>query len=231
MQDIKLIILLLPVSLLPASTFGEDKLPRVLILGDSLYQEPARSAANELKLNGSVELVYATVSPGEARNTETALKYLDALLGEGEWDLIHFNFGLGDLIYRAPGLKSFRAMAKESGGVRTTGPAQYEKNLRELVQRLKATGARLVWASTTPIRSSPHGIFDLGSEKQYNAIAAKIMAEHNIPINDMYAHVTGMINMDRPTAFDPFSFDKKPLHPPIVRRILQELNLPPTEKK
>ena len=33
-------------------------------------------------------------------------------------------------------------------------PEQYEKNLRELVKRLKATGAKLVWASTTPIRHS-----------------------------------------------------------------------------
>ena len=221
MQLIRMFILLLSCVLLPAPALAEAALPRVLILGDGVYQEPARRVASELK--GRVEVVYATVQPGQVSTAETALKNLDTLLGTGSWDLIHFNFGLGDLVYRAPAMESFRTMPKAAGGVRTTGGQQYEKNLRELVGRLKATGAELIWASTTPIRSSPTGIFDLGSEQQYNAISARVMAEYKIPINDMHAYVTSTIDMERPSGSDPFTFDNKPLHPPIVRSILQYL--------
>ena len=58
-------------------------------------------------LESKVEVVFATVKPGEVRNTQSALDNLDDWLGEGRWDLIHFNFGLGDLVYRAPGMKRF----------------------------------------------------------------------------------------------------------------------------
>ena len=51
--------------------FGEDRRPRVLILGDRVYQQPARDAAKELK--GRVEVVFATIQPGEVRHTQHAI--------------------------------------------------------------------------------------------------------------------------------------------------------------
>ncbi|MEK6236496.1 MAG: SGNH/GDSL hydrolase family protein, partial [Planctomycetales bacterium] len=164
MQTIRRLFLPTAVLLLSALTpaFGEEPLPRVLILGDSVYREPARSVASELK--GRFEVVHAALQPGEVLNTESALKNLDAWLGEGEWDLIHFNFGLGDLVHRAPNMKAFRVMAREAGGVRATSPQQYEKNLHALVARLQRTGAKLVWANTTPIRHSSTNVFEMGSE-------------------------------------------------------------------
>lgn len=41
-------------------------------------------------------------------------------------------------------------MSKDSGGVRISTPAQYEKQLDTLVQRLKTTKAKLIWGNTTP---------------------------------------------------------------------------------
>jgi hypothetical protein len=217
--------ILLIAPMVSAVAFGEEALPRVIILGDSVYQQPTGEVAKMLQ--DKVVVVYARMLPGEVRNTNTALVNFDRLLGEGKWDLIHFNFGLGDLVYRAPGMKSFRVFPKGAGGVRATSQQQYEKNLRELVKRLKATGAKLVWASTTPIRHSSTDIFVMGSENQYNAIAAKVMAQENVPINDMYTYVKNLIDMNRPASHgaDPFYFDRKPLHPPIVQVILDELSL------
>ena len=122
MPVIRILVLLLSMSSLSAYVSGAEALQRVLILGDSVYQQPARDAANELK--GRVEVVYATMKPGEVRNTVNAIENLDTLLGDGKWDLIHFNFGLGDLVSRAPNMKAFRVMAQEAGGVRATSPAQ-----------------------------------------------------------------------------------------------------------
>ncbi len=206
-------------------TSAVASIPNVLVVGDSVYSQATNNAASILR--GRVNLKYATMQPGEVRNTHNALKNLEDILGDERWDLIHFNFGLGDLVYRAPNMKAFRVLPKKAGGVRTTSPALYEKNLRALVTRLKATGSKLIWGSTTPIRHSSTGVFDMKSEIEYNAIAAKVMMEQGVPINDMYSHVLKLIDMDKPASHgaDPFYFDRKPLYPPIVVNVLQQLDL------
>jgi hypothetical protein len=218
--------LLFAFCLFPITVHGEgDRVPRVLILGDSVYQQPAREVAKALK--GKVDVVFPALMPGEVRNTATLLENLNAWLGDGKWDLIHFNGGLGDLVYRAPGMKTFRVMPISSGGIRTTDSNSYEQNLRELVKRLRMTDAKLIWATTTPIRHSASNLFEMGSEVEYNAIAMRVMVDEEVTVNDMYAYVRAQIDMDRPASHgaDPFFFDRKPLHPPIMRSILNELNL------
>ncbi len=208
-----------------------DELPRVLILGDVIYQQPARDAAKALQ--GRATVVFPAIQPGQVRNSQTTLPDLDTLLGNEEWDLIHFNFGLGDLVYRAPNMKSFRIMPVDAGGVRAVSPEEYEDNLQKIVARLKSTGAKLVWASTTPIRHSSTRVFQMESEVKYNAIAAEVMAAHNVPINDMYTFVRNLIDMKRPAGHgaDPFFFDRKPLHPPIASSIEKHLKLPKSASK
>lgn len=218
--------------LLLGSVLAADKpLPRVLILGDSVYNEPSRSVSKAIKERAKV--VWQTTERGEVFNSTTLLKNLDKLLGKERWDVIHLNAGLGDLVYRAPGMKSHRVMPRHVGGVVATSPGQYEKNLQAIIKRLKATGAKLIWASTTPIRHSTSNVFEKGSEVQYNAIAAKVMKQHGVPINDMYSHVKALINMDKPASHgvDPYHFDRKPIHEPIVAAIDKALNPPaPADK-
>ena len=218
-------VLALAVLLGSGDSRADEQLPRVLIIGDRVYQQPANEVKKELKTK--VDVVYATLAPDEVRNSETLLQDLDRLLGDGPWDLIHFNVGLGDLVYRAPGMKSFRVLPRQVGGVRCTSVEQYEKNLRQLCDRLLATEARVVWASTTPIRHSSTNVFELGSEITYNKAAKRVMAEKKIPVNDMYQAVRDLIDMDRPASHgaDPFFFDRKPIHSPIVKIILTQLDL------
>ena len=206
---------------------AEKALPRVLILGDQIYQQPASDLNKELK--GKAEIHYPRLEPGVVWNSATALELLDQQLGEGQWDLIHFNCGLGDLIHRVSGVKAFRVMPRHAGGIRTTAPGQYEKNLHALVARLKATGAKLVWASTTPIRHSSTNVFEKGAEIEYNALAAKVMAKHGIPTNDMYTFVKGLIDMNKPAGHgaDPFFFDRKPIHPPLREILRKDLGVVP----
>ena len=153
------------------TALAEKTPPRVLIIGDSIYNEPSRMAAEELK--GRVEIVWQYDLSN--LHSGAALEKIDKLLGENEWDLIHFNFGLADLMHKDPNTKSIRAMSKEAGGVRVSSPQVYEKNLRELVKRFQATGAKIVWASTTPIRSDYNGVLEADSEIEYNRLAAQIM--------------------------------------------------------
>lgn len=81
-------------------------------------------------------------------------------------------------------------------GVRHASPEVYEKTFRQLVTRLRATGAKLICATTTPVpmggNLAPNRRFD--SVDKYNAIAARVMAEMGVATNDLNAaiapHVT-----------------------------------------
>lgn len=202
------------------------------MLGDVVCNQAAGQVAKALQETAVV--VSVPIQPGEVRNSSTVLADVDRLLGSGPWDVISFNVGLGDLVYRAPDRHDFRSMAKGAGGVRVTDRVTYAKNLDALVKRLRTTGAALVWVSTTPIQSSSNGIFDPGSEVEYNAIAARVMKDHDVEVNDLHAFVLARVaeqseETGKPvTLTSPFLFDVArrvtiPLHEPIAERITEVL--------
>ena len=106
-------------------------------------------------------------------------------LGNTKWDVIHFNWGLHDLCYRNPESK-VQGNRDKVNGTLSVPLEQYEKNLEELVKQLKATGAKLVWASTTVVPEGEAGR-KLGDDIKYNGVAAKVMERHGIPTNDLHA--------------------------------------------
>jgi lysophospholipase L1-like esterase len=154
-------------------------LPRVLIIGDSIsmgYTIPVRQL-----LAGKANVHRP---PANCGDTARGLKNLDKWLGDGKWDVIHFNFGLHDLKY----LDANGKYVDPSRGKQVALPDQYEKNLRELVRRLRKTGAKLIWASTTPVPAGTVGRVQ-GDEVVYNQVAAKVMTDEGIPIDDLCAVV------------------------------------------
>src|SRR5512144_2294125 len=111
----------------PGMAKVEDKpgLPRVLLIGDSIsigYTPPVREL---LQGKANVHRIPANGGP-----TSNGLAHIDEWLGEGKWDLIHFNWGLHDL----------KIMEE---GKRQVPIEDYERNLRQLVARLNRTKARL----------------------------------------------------------------------------------------
>ena len=148
-------------------------LPRVLLIGDSIsmgYTAPTRAL---LKGKANVHR-----PPTNCGATSVGLAGLAKWLGDKKWDAIHFNFGLHDA--KLP-----------PEGARHSPPDVYEKNLRELITRLQATGAKLIWATTTPVPNggviSPTRRF--GSVDEYNRIARTVMEEHKIAIDDLHAAI------------------------------------------
>jgi len=65
---------------------------------------------------------------------------------------------------------------------------QYEPNLETLVQRLKQTGARLIWCTTTPVPEGATGRVP-GDEVKYNAAALRVMRAEGVPVDDLNAFV------------------------------------------
>src|SRR5690606_9801731 len=101
------------------------------------------------------------------------------------WSIIHFNWGLHDLCYRHPDSK-VQGNRDKVNGTLSVPLAEYEENLERLVQRLKRTGATLIWASTTVVPEGETGRF-AGDEVTYDAAAARIMKKHGMIINDLHA--------------------------------------------
>jgi acyl-CoA thioesterase-1 len=116
--------------------------------------------------------------PENCQSTVYGLQKIEEWLGDGDWDVIHFNWGIWD------------AHHLEDGRLRTT-LEEYETNLRKLVAILQKTRARLIWASTTPLKTTHHNALwvDGADIPIRNAVARKVMEENNIPVNDLYAEM------------------------------------------
>lgn len=102
-----------------------------------------------------------------------------------KWDVIHFNWGVWDMAYRDP-KPGDKWHSDKFNGKLTTPLDAFEKNLRELVAKMKATGATLVWGTITPMHEDLPGRFK-EDPARYNAVAEKIMKENGVRINDLYA--------------------------------------------
>lgn len=156
----------------PVFADPEDKpnLPNVLLIGDSIsigYTLPTREL-----MKGKADIFRIPENGGP---TTRGLEKIDDWLGDKKWDVIHFNWGLHDLKFM-------------EDGRRQVGFDDYEQNLEKLVIRLKQTGAKLIWCSTTPL---PPGVLKPlrkpGDDIAYNIAARRIMEKHSVTINDLYA--------------------------------------------
>lgn len=155
-------------------------LPRVLLIGDSIsmgYTVPVRKL-----FEGKANILRPNTNCGPSSR---GVKSIDEWLGSGKWDVIHFNFGLHDIVfYSEDGSK--RVDPSEAGARHQVPAKEYESNLRTIVARLKQTGAELVWCSTTPVPEGSAGrVADEAT--QYNAIAEQVMKENGIATNDLHA--------------------------------------------
>lgn len=145
----------------------DSKLPRVLLIGDSVSRGYTQAVRRELAGKVNVHRAPANCGP-----TASGLKNLDAWLGDPskKWDAIHFNFGIHN---------------------RATAPEVYEKDLEELIARLKATGAKLMWATTTPIPpDTKDGEAATAAIVEKNKIAAAVMKKNGVIIDDLYAWIS-----------------------------------------
>ncbi|MGI9428265.1 MAG: SGNH/GDSL hydrolase family protein, partial [Bythopirellula sp.] len=173
----------------PAMAKIEDVpgLPHVLLIGDSIsigYTVPVRKL-----MQGKANVHRPLTNCGP---TTKGISELDQWLGKGKWDVIHFNWGLHDLKYI--GSQGRNLADPQTPGSRQQVPIdEYEANLRKLVTRLKQTGAKLIWRSTTPVPAEAKGRV-VGDSEKYNAIAKQIMDEHDIVIDDQYSFALKRLN-------------------------------------
>ena len=184
-----------------ASVSAAD-LPRVLILGDSIslgYTPFVRS-----KLAGVADVCRPKCNCGPSqfylRNDTLAREWL----GDGDWDVIHVNFGIWDNHYLKgaedgmglywgkevdlAGLGPTEAgRAIRAAGFRIRTPIDaYAANLRKILGILKRTGAKVVFGLTTPV---PLWNADdrPGRLPAYNEVARRVCAEEGVAVDDLFA--------------------------------------------
>ena len=145
----------------------DPALPRVLLIGDSISR--GYTLAVRKQLAGKANVHRAPTNCGSSVN---GVEKLDIWLGQGKWDVIHFNFGIHDVQKSIP---------KDT----------YLKNLEVIVGRLKATGAKVIFATTTPIQDDPTKKQNPATAVvERNQAAIELMKKNDVPVDDLFTTIT-----------------------------------------
>lgn len=167
---------------------------RVLILGDSI-SIGYTPTVQKLLANDAVVFrpMQSEKKPENCAGTDNGIANIDRWLkiDGGNWDVIHFNFGLHDL-------KHVSAQTGKNSNNATdplqSNPEEYQQQLTEIVSKLKKTNARLILGTTTPVPPGAKPLREETSPPIYNEIAKKIARENGIEINDLYAHALARLS-------------------------------------
>jgi len=164
----------------PASNeAAPGRLPNVLLIGDSIAGGYLGGVQSRLKGVAHVE------RGNSGGTTHNGLESIERILGDREWDVIHFNWGLHDMTWQ-------RRMKPEERGIEA-----YAARLEQLVTRLRETNAKLVWATTTPWPENNYAYYERrfgeklvyppAEEQKWRDAALAVMKKHQIPVNDLHA--------------------------------------------
>lgn len=158
----------------------DPKLPRVLLIGDSItmgYTAPLREL-----LAGKANVQHPAENCGPSRRI---LEHLDLYLGKKHWDVIQLNCGIHDLTYMNEARK---VTGPKDGGKPQVPLDEYRANLEKIVARLKKTGAALIWCATTPMNHPD--VYRLPDDvDRYNEVAKGVMEKNGVQINDLNRRV------------------------------------------
>ena len=140
----------------------DPKLPRVLLIGDSISRGYTQAVRKAMAGKANVHRAPENCGP-----TANGVKKIEIWLGDGKWDVIHFNFGIHD---------------------RKTPAADYEQRLETLIARMKQTGAKIIFATTTPVPADTKDGAEIVTQiAEKNEIATRVMQKHGVLINDLHA--------------------------------------------
>ena len=156
-----------------------NNLPAVLLIGDSISSGYHQSVAKALEGKAVVAKI-----KDNGESTAVGVLKIDGWLGDTKWDVIHFNWGVWDIY-------GWQYASDERS------PAAYAQRLETLVLRMQKTGAKLIWATTTPVppgaektmltRFKKEVIIAPDLERQYQDAAMRVMKKHGVEVDDLYA--------------------------------------------
>jgi len=153
---------------------NETNLPRVLLIGDSIVRDYYPEV--EKRLAGKAFV--ARLSTSRFVADPVLLKEIELVLDGTKFDVIHFNNGMHGWQH---------------------SEAEYRRAFPKCVKAIRAHApkAKLIWATTTPLRDSKGVAYDPRAEYSderiaaRNAIAAEIVTGQKLPTDDLNAAMRG----------------------------------------
>jgi hypothetical protein len=153
---------------------NETNLPRVLLIGDSI----ARDYYGEVEKRLAGKAFVARLATSRFLADPVLLKEIELVLNQEKFDVIHFNNGMHGWQH---------------------SEEEYRKAFPKFIKTIRAHAprAKLIWATTTPLRDGKDVTYDTKAEYSderiaaRNALAADIVAAQKIPTVDLNAAVRG----------------------------------------
>jgi hypothetical protein len=153
---------------------NETNLPRALLIGDSI----ARDYYPEVEKRLAGKAFVGRLATSRFVADPVLLKEIESVLEGAKFDVIQFNNGMHGWQH---------------------SEAEYRMAFPKLIKTIRAHApkAKLLWATTTPLRDGKDITYDTKAEYSderiaaRNAIAAEIVTGHKIPIVDLNAAVQG----------------------------------------
>jgi hypothetical protein len=149
---------------------NDSKLPRVFLVGDSVCRAYYDKVAEELQGKANVAKLATSSSLGDP----ALLDQVKLFLNNYDFAVIHFNNGLHGFDYT---------------------DEEYRNGIPRLLEiiRRHAPSAKLIWATSTPIRKKSPNLQEFHKEneivKARNKIVVNVVAKEHIPMNDLYGLV------------------------------------------
>ncbi len=179
---------------------------RVLLIGDSILNGYGKQVMSALAGKAHVD---AWVNPH--CQSEHLNKLLAEVLANGPYDVVHFNMGLHGW---------------QQGRIKDGTFEPLTRAYVEVIQD-RLPKAKIIWASSTPVtvKGKPT---ELDPEinpviVEHNRMAAKVMQEMNVPVNDFYALLVPKLELARGDQFHWRPEAYKILAETVTDSVLREL--------
>lgn len=154
---------------------GTFNIKNVLIIGDSISIGYTPFVAEAL--SPAVSVIH---NPGNGGSTVRGRDSIESWLGNRKWDVILFNFGLHDLVYK-DSLNKYDVIR----GKQSVSLEDYRKNLEYIVSKMKKTTAGIFFITTTMVPENSPGRKP-EDPSRYNQVAVEVMQRNGIPVLDLY---------------------------------------------
>ncbi len=91
--------------------------------------------------------------------------------------MITFNYGLHDIKFHSYDMTNKQVCS----------PWEYQLSFQYVIERLRKTGARLLWVTTTPLKGSQEGDRVPGDDVVFNDAAMQVLADYpEVMVVDLY---------------------------------------------
>ncbi len=144
-----------------------NDLPRVMLIGDSITR--GYFQAVEQNLTGTAYV--ARIATSKAIGDPALVAELATFLRQARFDVVHFNIGMHGWAY---------------------SDEEYRRHFPSLVRAIRknAPRAKIIWASTTPVRKDRDPGPRNDRIQARNGIAREYASTHGIPVDDLYTLMT-----------------------------------------